>query len=101
LIVQYNLDSILAYIDAAGSGFYGRVMSGGNAMPGVSVLVDGGDISTKTDSDGYYHRILLPGNYSVSFMANGYQEYSDDITIPDINPPLLKLDVELKTTPAK
>ena len=58
----------------------------------AEITISGGDIIINSDADGYYHRILLPGTYSITFSADGYQEYADSITITDVNQPL-NLDI--------
>jgi len=46
------------------------------------VELDGdGHYETTTDEEGYYHIICEPGDYALVTNAQGYQEYSEDITI--------------------
>ena len=90
-VFMYNRDSLMAYIAKAGCGVYGRVTdSSGIPIAGVSVSAaynDGsgitGDLVTKTDSQGYYHRILLPGNYTLTFVKNGYTSEDSGVTVDD------------------
>lgn len=90
-----NRDSILSYIEAAGIGVYGRVTDGnGNPIPDVRVSIEEGDMVTITDRDGNYHRMLLPGNYVLTFSADGYQDYYEEIEIGDYNS--MVLDVSLQ-----
>jgi carboxypeptidase D len=70
-IFMYNRDSLMAYIDKAGNGIYGRVTDGTNPINDVEVTVAGGDLIIKTDSNGYYNRILLPGTYDITFSKSG------------------------------
>ncbi len=97
-VFDYNRDSIVAYIQKGGQGVYGRVTDGNGA--GVreveikTVYNNGeaftGDIVIKTDEDGYYHRILLPGDYRLSFQKTGYETSSIDVTVPDSDSGILE-----------
>lgn len=83
---QYNRESMLAYIDAAGRGVSGHVKDGsGNSVSGVKITLvsPAGDIVVKTDAFGYYHRILLPGEYTLRFSATGYKTVDEAVTVPD------------------
>ncbi|HPF07987.1 MAG TPA: M14 family carboxypeptidase N/E [Spirochaetota bacterium] len=83
-VFDYNRESLLAYIKKAGYGVHGQVKdSGGNPVAGVMVGISGGDIVTKTDSEGYYHRILLPGDYTLTFRHSDYNNLDEDVTVPD------------------
>lgn len=92
-VFNYNRDGIIAYIKKGGQGVYGRVIdNSSNPVPGVEIMlthVDGtlseGDIVVRTDNDGYYRRILLPGNYIYSFEKTGYETKSINIIIPDLD----------------
>jgi carboxypeptidase D len=84
-VFMYNRDSLMAYITKAGYGVYGRVTDSGSGSPvsGVQVGISGGDIVTKTDSEGYYHRILLPGDYTLTFRHSDYNNLDEAVTVPD------------------
>lgn len=82
-VFEYNRESLLAYIKKAGYGVHGRVTS--SAEPDgvkdveITVVYDNGsgitgDIIVKTDSKGYYHRILGAGNYNLVFRKSGYSD---------------------------
>lgn len=87
----YNRDSIIAYIKHAGYGVHGRVTdSVGNPVGGVKISAiysdsTEGDLHVYTDSQGYYHRILLPGTYTLTFSKSGYDDTTapHTVTIPD------------------
>jgi carboxypeptidase D len=87
----YNRDSITAYINAAGTGVYGVITDDSSSDPvaGASVLVnDGsgdGDLVTTSDSNGYYYKILKPGSYTLKVSADGYDQFSQVVTITDLN----------------
>ncbi len=89
-VFNYNRDSIIAYIKKGGQGVYGRVTHAGAGVTGVEIklthvagLLSAGDIIVRTDAEGYYHRILLPGNYTLSFEKTGYTAESINVTVPD------------------
>jgi len=82
-VYSYNQGSLLDYIEKAGYGVHGRVTS--SAEPDgvkdveITVVYDNGsgitgDIIVKTDSKGYYHRILGAGNYNLVFRKSGYSD---------------------------
>ncbi len=83
---DYNIESILTYIESAGIGVYGRVTendANGNAVPGVKISIAGGDFVTSSNSGGYYHRLLLPGPYVITFSASGYTDVVDNIKVEE------------------
>ncbi|MCL2155223.1 MAG: M14 family carboxypeptidase N/E [Leptospirales bacterium] len=80
-VFLYNRDSLMEFIDKADQGIYGRVTdSTGNPISDVEITtswssISGditGDIVIKTDREGYYNRILLPGTYNLTFTKSGY-----------------------------
>ncbi len=91
-VFMYNRDSLMAYIKKAGYGVHGQVKdSGGNPVEGVEVTVvynSGGgitgDLVTKTDSEGYYYRILTEGSYNLVFSKSEYTTYEETaVSVPD------------------
>lgn len=97
-VFDYNRDSIIAYIKKGGQGVSGRVTDGsGDGVDAVQVGVTHKDddiykedIIVKTDAKGYYHRILLPGDYTLSFQKTGYETSSIDVTVPDSDSGILE-----------
>ncbi|MCL1833354.1 MAG: carboxypeptidase regulatory-like domain-containing protein, partial [Leptospirales bacterium] len=80
-VFLYNRDSLMALIDKADQGIYGRVTnSSGKPISGVEIetswdSISGdvtGDIVIRTDINGYYNRILFPGIYNLTFTKSGY-----------------------------
>jgi hypothetical protein len=81
---NYNRDSLTAFIKKSGYGVYGRVTDSSlNPVAGVKITIPGGDLVVYTDSDGYYHRLLLPGNYDLSFEKSGYTTETESVNVPD------------------
>lgn len=86
-VFDLNRESLLAYIASARIGIYGSVVDGdGYPIPGVRVSIEDGDITTITDRDGYYWKLLLPGNYVVTFSAEGFSDFSEEVEITDAFP---------------
>ena len=69
-----NRDSMLAYIETCLIGVRGLVTDASNSAPlAATVQVVGRDHDIFTDPDvGDYHRMLMPGTYSLTFSAPGY-----------------------------
>jgi len=83
-VFAYNRESLLAYIDAAGMGVSGYVEDAdGYPLYGVAVKVVDGDIITHTDENGWFHRILLNGEYTLEFSLDGYEADPVNVTVPD------------------
>lgn len=81
-VFLYNRDSMLAYIDSAGTGIYGTVTGpGGVPVKGAAVSVTGGDLKTFSDADGYYYKIVKEGTYMVNVSASGYSGASFSVVI--------------------
>jgi len=85
-IFMYNRDSLIAYINKAEEGIYGRVTDANgypveDAAITASLGATAGDLIIKTDHNGYYNRILLPGTYNVTFSKSGYTTQTEN----DIN----------------
>lgn len=70
----YNRDSLTAFIKKSGYGVYGRVTESDGTTPiaGVKITIPGGDLAVYTDDSGYYHKILTPETYSLTFEKSGY-----------------------------
>lgn len=79
---NYNRDSITAFIKKSGYGVYGRVTDGSNGIAGVKITIPGGDLVVYTDASGYYHRLLLPGSYSLTF-DNSVITKTENVTVYD------------------
>jgi carboxypeptidase D len=77
-----NRESMLAYIERAHTGIRGLVRDAqdGHPLP-ARIEVQGRDQPVFTDPEvGDYHRLLLPGTYSLTVSAEGYQSQ----TITDV-----------------
>jgi carboxypeptidase D len=69
-----NLESMLAYFERAYEGLRGIVTDANSGAPlAAEIRLDANPFRTFTDPDvGDYHRIVLPGTYSVEVSAPGY-----------------------------
>jgi hypothetical protein len=97
-----NRESMLAYIETCLIGVRGLVTDAAGGQPlAASITVVGRDHLVYTDPDvGDYARMLLPGRYSLTFEAEGY----DPITIGGIvvnEGPAARVDVVLPDMPAQ
>ena len=72
----YNKEGILEIIDAADRGLMGVVTDNVTGEPlNATIWVEEAYWPCFTDPKiGDYHRLLFPGNYTIHFQANGYQE---------------------------
>lgn len=80
---SYNRDSLVAFIKQSGCGVYGTVTdSSSNPVADVKITLPSGDgdLTVYTDSNGYYHRLLLSGTYDLTFESPGYTSETRTIT---------------------
>lgn len=95
-LFDYNRTGLLAYIDNAGRGISGTVTDGTDPLEGVSVYIkDGdqnGDLVTKTDTTGYFHKIYFPDTFpstvKLVFEKTGYGSKEVEVTVSDSMTPL-------------
>jgi len=80
-LYELNRDSLLAFIDKAGIGVYGSVVNAADEPVSAEITIAGGDIITRSDEYGYYHRVLEPGSYSITYSAAGYSSFIDSVNI--------------------
>jgi len=92
-----NRDAILEIIDAANMGFTGVVTNANNGQPlAATVWVD--EASWPCFADplvGDYHRVLLPGTYTVHCRANGFDEKTFSVQVNSGNPTVLNIALNL------
>ncbi|MBI5865432.1 MAG: DUF2817 domain-containing protein [Planctomycetes bacterium] len=71
---NYNRESMLSYVETCLSGVRGLVTDAQTGLPlAATVSVVGRDHDIFTDPDvGDYHRMLMPGTYTLVFEADGY-----------------------------
>ena len=85
--VAWNLhrDAMLEIIDAANMGLSGIVRDEETGNPlAATIWVEEAYWPCFTDPKiGDYHKVLLPGSYTVHFQANGYEEQVHNVIITD------------------
>ena len=67
----------------------------GAPLPGVTVLVQGTDFGTATDSEGRYRLELPTGRYTLRFSAIGFSTYTETVTVTEET---TRLDATLAST---
>jgi predicted deacylase len=90
-VFLYNRDSMLAFIDAAGMGVSGHVTEADGITPLEGVAVrnittenpSGTDLVTYTYYNGWFHRVLKVGSYTLEFSKTGYTAKSESVTAPE------------------
>ena len=81
-VIYYNRDSILAYISSVQRGVSGVIKDNNdNPVFDANVYVQDGDIITSSDQNGYFHKILNPGTYTLIVEATGYLQYTVPVVI--------------------
>lgn len=81
-----NQESILSYIEYAQNGVKGNVLSNILIPANATISVSGNSRETRNDPDPYmgdYHRILLPGHYTITASAEGHLPQSIEVQVPD------------------
>lgn len=77
-----NKKSLLAYIAEAGKGVRGLVLdNSGRAIPNAKLKIQGRDFSFRGSRHGEFWRILLPGDYILQVMADGYYPTEEAFTV--------------------
>ncbi len=92
-----NEESMMAYLEAVHIGVRGLVTDARTGAPlYAKVLVEGNSQPVFTDPDvGDYHRLLLPGPYTLHFSAPGYATRTmQEVTVSD--GPATRLDIQLQ-----
>jgi PKD repeat protein len=74
LYYNYNKPAMLAMIEYAGYGLAGTVTDASNGQPVAATVFVNSFLPSYTDPlVGDYHKYVLPGTYSITVEANGYQ----------------------------
>jgi len=91
-----NRDAMIEIIDAADMGLRGIVTDATSGAPlSATVWVEEVYWPCFTDPKiGDYHRVLMPGTYTVHYQANGYQEEVYTIDVYDNEPTVLDVSLE-------
>lgn len=91
-----NRDAMIEIIDAADMGLRGIVTDATSGAPlSATVWVEEAYWPCFTDPKiGDYHRVLMPGTYTVHYQANGYQEEVHTVDVYDDEPTVLDVSLE-------
>jgi hypothetical protein len=91
-----NRDAMIEIIDAADMGLRGIVTDATSGAPlSATVWVEEVYWPCFTDPKiGDYHRVLMPGTYTVHYQANGYQEEVYTVDVYDDEPTVLDVSLE-------
>lgn len=77
-----NKNALLAYIKEAHKGVKGFVTDADcSPIHGARIHISGREHNVKTAADGDYWRLLVPGNYSITVSADGYNSSTQDVTV--------------------
>jgi subtilisin-like proprotein convertase family protein len=92
-----NREAMLTYLERAREGLHGIVRDAATGAPLAATIHIGGNVrDTLTDPDvGDYHRLLLPGAYTVEVTAPGYSKAHFDDVIVSASQIATRLDVDL------
>jgi carboxypeptidase D len=94
-----NLESMLSYLERVHEGVRGMVTDMETGAPvSATVQIDASPFPSYTDPEvGDYHRIVLPGSYTLQLSAPGYQSASVPVTVTA--GPAARYDVALQPLP--
>ncbi len=83
-IWNQNKDALVAFIKEAHKGLRGFVLnSSGGPIAGAKINVGGRNHPVKSAVDGDFWRLLVPGTYTITVSAEGYQEKSVDVVVTE------------------
>ena len=79
-----NKEALLSYMEAVHLGVKGLVLdANNNSIHGAYVSVEGINYNVTTTERGEYWRLLLPGEYTLTASASGFQSMRTSITVKD------------------
>lgn len=98
-----NRESMLAYLERAGQGVRGIVRDSATAQPlQATIRVVGSARDTFTDPEvGDFHRILLPGSYTLEVSSAGHATARIDEVVVSASAPATRVDVDLEPLAAE
>jgi hypothetical protein len=97
---SYNRNSIYNFMELLFNGVSGKVtdaITGNPVVAGILVEEHDKDNSHVVSDrhNGYYHRLILPGNYRLVYKSAGYKDYYLDLSVPGSG--MLTADVRLES----
>lgn len=81
-IWNQNKPALMAFIQEVHKGVKGFVLtSDGRPIPGAKINVQGRNHPVTSAKDGDFWRLLVPGTYTISASADGYQEKAVEVVV--------------------
>ncbi len=78
-----NQESMLTYLEFVQKGVHGTVTSSTGVPLSATISLNSAGIDIKTDPQvGDFHRMLLPGTYTITASAEGYTTVSESVIVP-------------------
>lgn len=92
-----NKQALLDYMKFASTGVRGLVkFADGTVAQNLTIQIDSRDPAFKTNSNGEFYRIILPGTYKLSVLIGcSAPIYQTTISVPSIDRQLLELNITL------
>lgn len=91
-----NKQAMIDYMKFANTGVRGIIkFSDGTFASNLTVQIDSRDPAFKTNSNGEYYRIILPGKYNLSVLIDCKPIYKTTINVPSTGRQLLEFNVTL------
>lgn len=79
-----NREALVKYIEQVHRGIFGFIRSSiGHPIENARITVENHTMVTYTSKDGDFFKLLLPGKYKILVEADGFEEHSTDIIIPN------------------
>ncbi|KAH0623854.1 hypothetical protein JD844_007023 [Phrynosoma platyrhinos] len=93
-----NREALIAYIEEVHHGIKGMVTDdNNNKVAGAVISVEGIGHDITSGEQGDYFRLLLPGTYTVTASANGYQSQTERVVVGPAGPSVVSTEAKLKT----
>ena len=91
-----NKQALIDYMKFANTGVRGLVRFGdGTVGKNLTIQIDSREPAFKTNENGEYYRILLPGSYQLSVLIGCKKIYQAQITVPSNGLKLLLFNITL------
>lgn len=90
-----NREALIDYIGQVHRGVFGYVRSSiGTAIENVAITVNNNTHVTYTTMSGEFWKLLLPGQYNITFEAEGYESHTEPLEITE-KEKVKRLDMQL------
>ncbi|XP_061492335.1 carboxypeptidase N catalytic chain [Rhineura floridana] len=93
-----NREALIAYIEEVHQGIKGLVSDeNNNKLAGAVISVEGIGHDVTSGEQGDYFRLLLPGTYAVTALADGYQPQTMTVTVGPAEPSVVHFQLRQNT----